>query len=86
MSFLQGTASTDVINMAHIKVAGVGGLGLVVVALAGGARRAGDWPVAGDLGRARHSLRGRPDHLAASPWPDAVERRPDGREHDVVDR
>ena len=32
--FPQGTASTDVINMAHIKVAGVGGLGLVVVALA----------------------------------------------------
>ena len=32
--FPAGTGSTDVINMAHIKVAGVGGLGLVVVALA----------------------------------------------------
>ena len=32
MSFLHH-GSTDVINMAHIKVAGVGGLGLVVVAL-----------------------------------------------------
>lgn len=30
------TASTDVINMAHIKVAGVGGFGLVIVALATG--------------------------------------------------
>jgi len=29
-----GAAATDIINMAHIKVAGVGGLGLVVVALA----------------------------------------------------
>jgi hypothetical protein len=28
------TASTDVINMAHIRVAGAGGLGLVIVALA----------------------------------------------------
>ena len=28
------TASTDVINMAHIRVAGAGGLGLVLVALA----------------------------------------------------
>jgi hypothetical protein len=29
-----GASSTDIINMAHIRVAGVGGLGLVVVALA----------------------------------------------------
>jgi hypothetical protein len=29
-----GASPTDIINMAHIKVAGVGGLGLVVVALA----------------------------------------------------
>ena len=84
--FPQGTGSTDVINMAHIKVAGVGGLGLVVVALA----VALDVPEIGQSQAisavARYSLRGRPDHLAAASWPDAVERRPDGREHDVVDR
>ena len=32
--FPEGLGPTDVINMAHIKVAGVGGLGLVVVAFA----------------------------------------------------
>ena len=32
--FGPNTASTDVINMAHIKVAGAGGFGLVIVALA----------------------------------------------------
>ena len=36
MSFGPNTTTTDVINMAHIKVAGVGGLGLVFVALAVG--------------------------------------------------
>ena len=34
--FGPNAASTDVINMAHIKVAGAGGFGLVIVALATG--------------------------------------------------
>src|SRR5262245_15843647 len=33
-AFVSEHAPTDLINMAHIRVAGVGGLGLVVVALA----------------------------------------------------
>ena len=78
--------STDVINMASIKVAGVGGLGLVAMAAAVAldvphiGQSVGVGLVLGTIMAAVMIVR------ATEKRPNALEWRADGCEHDAVDR